>query len=66
MWKPSEQQKGEIAQEYARIGVTEGERLPLPRGLGSASDYIAFLHLVPDGSGAFGITATMARRAASW
>lgn len=65
MWKPSEQQSAQIAQEYVRIGIAKGERLPLPRGLDSASDYLAFLHQVPDGSGVSGIPAAMARPAAS-
>ena len=59
----TEQQKAEIEREYARIGIRSGERLPMPRGLNSESDYLVFLHQVPDGSGVHGFTATMAQRA---
>jgi len=63
MWTPSDQQSAEIAREYTRIGVGKGDRLPLPRGLASASEYLSFLRQVPDASGVPGFTATMAGRA---
>ncbi len=59
----TEQQKAEIEREYARIGIRSGERLPMPRGLSSESDYLVFLRQVPDDSGVQGFTATMAHRA---
>lgn len=62
MWQLNEQQNAEVAREYTRIGIAQGERLPLPRGLGSGAEYLAFLRQVPDGSGVAGFTAVMARR----
>jgi hypothetical protein len=59
----TEQQKAEIEREYSRIGIRSGERLPMPRGLSSESDYLVFLRQIPDGSGVQGFTATMAQRA---
>jgi hypothetical protein len=58
-----EQRRAAIEREYRRIGIRVGERLPMPRGLGTEADYLAFLLQVPDGSGIQGFTATMARRA---
>jgi len=58
-----EQQRAAIEREYGRIGIRVGERLPMPRGLKTESDYLVFLRQVPDGSGVRGFTATMARRA---
>ncbi len=58
-----DQQNSEIQKEYGRIGIRSGERLPMPRGLGSESDYLTFLRRVPDGSGVPGFTATMAQHA---
>jgi hypothetical protein len=60
---PLEHEKAEIEREYSRIGIKAGERLPMPRGLGRESDYLAFLRQVPDGSGVQGFTATMSKRA---
>jgi hypothetical protein len=53
------QQPNEVTREYARIGVREGERLPMPRGLERPDVYLAFLRQVPDGSGTDGFVATM-------
>lgn len=58
MW--SEQQQDEIAREYFRIGIHAGTRLPLPRDIQKATDYLTFLRLVPDGSGLQGFERTMA------
>jgi len=62
MWRSSEPQSPDVKREYQRIGLGAGERLPLPKGLKSESDYLAFLKQVPDASGVRGFMATMAAR----
>jgi hypothetical protein len=59
----TESQNAEIEREYTRIGISSGERLPMPRGLRGASDYLVFLRQVPDSSGVQGFTATLEKRA---
>ena len=60
MWRSSEPQSPDVKREYRRIGLGAGERLPLPKGLKSESDYLAFLRQRPDASGVQGFMATMA------
>ncbi len=58
----SDADKAAILQEMARIGVTPGQRLPLPANLTSAADYLSFLRAVPSASRLDGFIATLRTR----
>jgi hypothetical protein len=57
MWSNEEQ--AEIARELKRIGIQSGERLPLPRSVRTAPEYLDFLRAVPSDGGVAGFTQTM-------
>jgi hypothetical protein len=51
MW--SEQQLSEVAREYVRIGIRDGERLPAP-AFDDPEKILDMLRRIPDGAGAAG------------
>jgi len=59
----SNDQQTAVDREYNRIGIRQGERLPMPRGLKDDLDYLRFLREIPDGSGVKGFTEAMTQRA---
>jgi hypothetical protein len=59
--KWTEEERRQLALEYARIGVQDGEPLPTPARMPTPGEFLALLRHVPSGAGAIGIRDAMAR-----
>jgi hypothetical protein len=55
----TEQQRAELAREYARIGYVAGERWPAPPAELVPEQLLALLRRVPDGAGRAGWVAAL-------
>ena len=56
----SEQERAELAREYARVGWVEGERWPAPPDHLRPSELLALFRRIPDGAGRAGYMAALA------
>ena len=56
----SEQERAELAREYARIGYVDGERWPAPPEHLGPADLLALFRRIPDGAGRAGWMAALA------
>lgn len=61
MW--GEQVLAQLGQEYRRIGIREGERLPTPAFGDDAERFLAMLRRIPDGAGIQGYLQALAAEA---
>jgi hypothetical protein len=62
MW--TDQQRAELAKEYARIGHREGDMWPTPANGDDPEAYLSLLRRVPTGSGLAGYLEILRGRAA--
>jgi hypothetical protein len=56
----TEQQRAELAREYARIGYVAGELWPAPPPELTPAQLLALFRRIPDGAGRVGYTAALA------
>lgn len=58
--KWTDQQRAELAREYARVGYVAGERWPAPPPELTPLQLLELFRRIPDGSGRAGYTAALA------
>ena len=56
----SEQQRAELAAQYARVGWVDGERWPAPPSELTPDEILALFRRIPDGAGRDGYAAALA------
>jgi len=59
----TDQQRAELAREYARIGYVAGERWPAPPDNLEPADLLAVFRRIPNGAGREGFFAALAKLA---